>query len=172
MPRPSSLADAEIRHLILKMAAVPYDHTFAIFFEQGIDQDIDSLFEVMSHEDPCEMIPTAIEQGLMTQEQGRAYLAIAVWCGRTNGGGMNPTVERWLEEAISVIRIDLAFHLDYIPFRDQEKRKAMLSRVMERFPQFAVICQDFMVYEYLYRLAQPCEKRELGNGNADSHYAQ
>lgn len=154
-PRPSSLADAEIRHLILKMAAVPYDSTFNACFEQGIDGDIESLFEVMGHEDPCEVMATAIEQGLLTQAQGRAYLGMAVWCGWTNGGQIFPTMERWLEEGANLIRVDLALDASFIPFRDQEERKVVLSRVMERFPQFVDICQNCMTYEDRYKVSSP-----------------
>ena len=105
---------------------------------------IEELFRELGHEDIGEPIAEAVERGILTQDQGRWFVGVAVWSGQTNGADLRPTLERWLEEARDSLRIGLALDQDIFPFRSLGEMTRVLTPIMTRHPQHAERCRQLI----------------------------
>lgn len=105
---------------------------------------IEELFTELGTEDIGETIAEAVEQKILTEDQGRWFLGVAVWSGETNGAELQPTIERWLEAALDSLRIGLALDQDVFPFGSLSEMTLVLNRVMNRHPQHAARCRQLI----------------------------
>ena len=138
------LSDPEVRALVEKMAQLRFGPHGATTDVEGISDCLEALFAKLGTEDVGELVASAIASGLLTQAQGGASLVIAAWSGRTNGGQLRPTIERWLEEGQDPIRVGLALAQDTFPFSDLERMTQVLSRIASRHPQYAAACRGLI----------------------------
>lgn len=105
---------------------------------------IGELFREHGNEDIGEIIAEAIEHKVLTAEQGRWFLGVATWSGETNGADLQPTIERWLEEAQDSLRIGLSIGQCVFPFRSLAEMTRVLARVISRHPQHAARCRQLI----------------------------
>lgn len=133
-----------IKTVITKMSQMPIDPHGNKTDVVGISDLLVELFNLLKSEDVGEVVAGAVESGLLTQEQGCEILGIAVWSGETNGADLQPTIERWLEEANSSIRIGLALAQGIFPFSNAVRMSEVLERVSSCFPQYASICHEMV----------------------------
>lgn len=133
-----------IKAVITKMSHLPIDPHGNKTDVVGISDLLVELFNLLKSEDVGEVVASAVESGLLTQEQGGEILGIAVWSGETNGAALQPTVERWLEEANSPIRVGLALAQGIFPFSNAVRMSEVLQRVSSRFPQYASISREMV----------------------------
>lgn|GEM_PF-3686692 len=143
-PLHDPLSKPAILAVVAEMARAPFDPL-------GIDTDVvrmsdllERLFAQMGTEDVGELIAGAIDGDLLMPAQGRQFLGIAIWSGQTNGAQLQPTLERWLEEASDSVRVDLALAQSIFPFSSLEHMTAVLLRVGERYPAYLARCNQIV----------------------------
>jgi hypothetical protein len=136
--------DPAVRAVITKMSHLPIDPHGEKTDVVGISDLLVELFTVLNSEDVGEVVASAVEEGIFTQEQGGEILGISVWSGETNGADLQPTVERWLEEPNSPIRVGLALAQGIFPFSSAEHMNEVLLRVSSRFPQYSAVCSEIV----------------------------
>jgi hypothetical protein len=146
MTKPASnlLLNPAVRAVVIKMAGLPFDAEGHKTDVPGIADCLEDLFALLGNEDVGEVVATAVSNGLMTQEQGREVLGIAIWSGQTNGAQLQPTLERWLEAADEPMHIGLALAQGIFPFRDIDRMTEVFARIIERFPEYAATCQGMV----------------------------
>lgn len=133
---PDPLSNPAVRAIIEKMARYPFNPTGANADMHAIADNIEDLFREVGTEDVGEVMAAAVEQGLISPAQGGQFLEIATWGGNTNGAHLQPTIERWLEEAKDPLRIGLALAQPTFPFRSLDRMTTVLSGVGEAHPQY------------------------------------
>lgn len=109
---------------------------------QSISDCIEDLFEKLNNEDIGDIIAEAVNENLISQEQGERFLNISIWCGSTNGSQLHMTIENWLEQTTDPIRIQLALALDTFPFKSFEKMEKVLFSIAHRYPQFSELIKE------------------------------
>ncbi|ASN80759.1 hypothetical protein [Deinococcus ficus] len=144
------LTRPEIQHFIARMSAVQATdplNPYGPFMES--DVRMEDLFNLLGHEDAGELLATAVDRSLLSLEQAEAFLGIGIWSGRTNGSDFIPTLDQWLEDASSRVRVHLALHMDVLPFGGPRNREARgidaLTLVADRFPEYADECAAIIV---------------------------
>jgi hypothetical protein len=105
---------------------------------------VEELFRELGNEDIGETIAEAVERKALTEDQGRWFLGVAVWSGETNGADLQPTIERWLEEAQDSVRLRLALDQGVFPFRSLAEMTRVLTRITSRYPQHAERCKQLI----------------------------
>lgn len=104
---------------------------------QRISDFIEALFQEIGSEDIGDVIAHAVSHRLLSQAQGNKVIEVAMWCGQTNGQQLSATIERWLEEGASTIKIELALAQGTFPFSTQTKMADVLTAIAKRHAQFA-----------------------------------
>jgi hypothetical protein len=103
----------------------------------SISDCIEAIYKELNTEDIGELIADAVHDKLITQAQGEAFLNVSVWSGCTNGSQLHITIEKWLEEANDLVRIQLALAQGTYPFNSLEKMTKILLSIVDHYPQFS-----------------------------------
>lgn len=136
---PDHISGRKVQALIAELAQYPIAPDGSAKNLEEISSHLELLFIELGTEDIGEVVADAVHRGLLTQQQGGAYLNIAVWSGRTNGAQLQPTIERWLEEGKDPTRVGLALAQGTFPFIDSKAMSRILLRIASGYPEFAPI---------------------------------
>jgi hypothetical protein len=104
---------------------------------QGVSDCVEALFQEIGSEDVGEITADAVSRGLLSQAQGNKIIEVSMWCGRTEGKQLSATIERWLEDGIAPVKIELGLAQSVFPFSTQTRMVVVLSPIAKRFPHLA-----------------------------------
>ena len=127
------------------MAALNFDSEHEGYQIGDISMLMEELFALQGREDVGELLVEAVREGILSPSQAELALGIGTWSGRTNGADLQPTVERWLEEAQDHLEVRLALSIGVYPFETAEQMESVLARVADRMPALAEECGQKIV---------------------------
>jgi hypothetical protein len=134
------VTDPEVRRIVEKMAALNFDPGHDSYQIEDISMLMEELFVLQGREDVGELLVEAVREGILSPSQAELALGIGTWSGATNGADLQPTMERWLEEAEDHLKVQLSLSIGVYPFREAGKMASVLARVAARMPAFAEVC--------------------------------
>lgn len=134
------ITDPEVRSILESMAVLNFDASHDGYQIGDISMLMEKLFALQGREDVGELLVEAVREGILSPSQTELALGIGTWSGATNGADLQPTVERWLEEANDHLKIRLSLSIGVYPFKTAEKMESVLAKVVDRMPAFAEEC--------------------------------
>jgi len=89
-------------------------------------------------------VAIAVQKGMFTVDEGALLLGIAAYSSDDDGATIRRELEHWLRDGTDEVRVGLAVMHDTFLFTSRVERATILTRIAQRFPQYADMCRELI----------------------------
>ena len=136
--------DEQIRQILKRLANMQLQSDQLDYDVVAISDTVEELMKLLASDDVGEPVAQAVVDSVFSREQASAILDIATWSGGDNGAQLQGTLNRWVREANSEIKVWLAVNHHVFPFPTKGEMVKELERVQLLFPQMRERCEYLM----------------------------